>query len=458
MHSLTNEIRPYAWGSTTAIPALLGTEATGGPEAEMWIGAHPQAPSIVAHPDGSTTGLDELIAADPEATLGTASRTLFGDRLPYLMKVLAAGAPLSLQVHPTLEQARAGYAAEQAAGVALDDPQRNYKDDNHKPEMILALSPFEALCGFRPVAQSAAVFTLLRDSLLAAHREVPPLLNQVLEQLRGAGLETEASATSDAAGSDDEVDSADEESALRAAFNTLISAGEDAASAVAAVVSVLKAGAPLSTETASYTTELSTVVSLANDYPTDPGVLISLLLNRVSLKAGETLYLPAGNIHAYLSGLGIEVMASSDNVLRGGLTPKYVDVPELLKTVDFRALPVPLLTPNETDLGQELYTPPFGEFQLQRITLAADSSPVPLAQHGPLLVLAISGAALLDSPTGDLVLSRGQSVFIPANEDPVMAHTYNSAPQSQELSTELTETVLFAVTVNGTEAGAGASG
>jgi len=173
---------------------------------------------------------------------------------------------------------------------------------------------------------------------------------------------------------------------------------------------------------APYQAELSTVVSLNEKYPGDPGVLISLLLNRISLAPGQAVYLPAGNVHAYLHGLGVEVMASSDNVLRGGLTPKFIDVPELLRTIEFQPVGVPMLSPEVSGLGQELYQPPFREFQLQRIQLEPDGGPVPLAQSGAAVVIVVSGSVYLDSPKGDLQLSRGGSAFLPASEAPVNVH------------------------------------
>ncbi|MFI5086152.1 MAG: mannose-6-phosphate isomerase, class I [Actinomycetales bacterium] len=429
MYRLENVLRPYPWGSTTAIAALQGRAPSGGPEAELWIGAHPGSPSLAVRSDGSRDPLDALISADPEGTLGPGARELFGDRLPFLAKILAAGSPLSLQVHPTMEQARAGFAAENAAGVASDAPQRNYRDDNHKPEMILALTPFEALCGFRPAAESRRIFTLLRDSFGASGSPVPALLDGVIADLAAAEAEKGPLEAKSAV-----VET--EEAALRAAFSRLITGGEDAAAAVRAVVGLLESGAA----PAGYAAELGTAAALAADYPGDPGVLISLLLNRASLLPGEALYLPAGNVHAYLSGLGVEVMASSDNVLRGGLTGKHVDVPELLATVDFRPLPLPLLEAARTELGQEIWAPPFREFQLQRVRLAPGGSPVPLAQNGPLVLIAVAGSATLDTPRDDAALHRGDSVFVPAAESPAMLHPANGATD---------DAVVFAVTVSG---------
>ena len=407
MYELENVLRPYAWGSTTAIAGLLGREASGGPEAELWIGAHPDSPSVAlstgaraaavhAADDGGRLPLDQLIAEDPEHHLGADSVAEFGPRLPFLLKVLAAERPLSLQVHPTLEQARAGFAREEAAGVDRAATERNYKDDNHKPEMIFALTPFEALCGFRPAAESRAVFLHLVQCLEVAGLDVPALLPRLLEDLARS----------------------DEPAALRAAFERLIAGGEDVAAATAAVVAALVSGAPM----ASHGAELTTVVNLNQDYPGDPGVLISLLLNRISLAPGDAVYLPAGNVHAYLHGLGIEVMASSDNVLRGGLTPKFVDVPELLKTIAFEAVGVPALSAETTMLGQEIYRPPFQEFALQRVELRPGAEPVPLAQAGAAVIIVVSGSVLLDSPKGELRLERGSSAFLPAAEAPVNVH------------------------------------
>jgi mannose-6-phosphate isomerase len=425
VYELENVLRPYAWGSTTAIARLLGRPASGGPEAELWIGAHPDSPSVALSSAGGRTAgahaagadgdgrhaLDDLIAGDPEHYLGRESVAGFGPRLPFLLKVLAAESPLSLQVHPTLEQAREGFAREEAAGVDRSAAERNYKDDNHKPEMIFALTPFEALCGFRPAAESRAVFELLAADFELAGLELPPLLPLLLEDLARP----------------------DEHAALRAAFERLIAGGEDVSEATAAIVAALASGAPM----APHQAELSTVVNLNGQYPGDPGVLISLLLNRISLAPGEAVYLPAGNVHAYLNGLGIEVMASSDNVLRGGLTPKFVDVPELLRTIAFEAVGVPMLQAETTLLGQEVFRPPFQEFQLQRVELEPGAEPVPLVQAGAAVLLVVSGSVLLDSPKGDLQLGRGASAFLPAAEAPVNVHAVSGA----------TETALaFAVT------------
>jgi mannose-6-phosphate isomerase len=397
MHLLSNTLRDYAWGSTTAIAQLLGREPSGRPEAELWIGAHPDAPSRLAD-GGHGTPLHEAIAADPVGTLGAESVAAFGPRLPFLLKVLAAAGPLSLQVHPTLAQAKEGFAAEEAAGIDRSAPHRNYKDDNHKPEMLFALTPFEALSGFRQPAEAAGLFE--RITGLVAGTDAAEVTEQVAELLRGP----------------------DASASLAAAFGRLIEGGRDVRACVDSVAAAV--GAHLAVA-GTDDPALHTLVSLADEYPSDPGVLISLMLHRVGLAPGEALYLPAGNVHAYLEGLGIEVMASSDNVLRGGLTPKHVDVAELLRTITFAPSDAPMLSAQESELGQELYRPPFAEFQLQRIAVEADGArpePVPVAQAGAALVLVASGSLTLDTPRGDLALGRGESAFIPDAEAPALAH------------------------------------
>ncbi|WP_457972145.1 mannose-6-phosphate isomerase, class I [Arthrobacter sp. D1-17] len=411
MYEIDNVLRPYAWGSTTAIAGLLGRPESGGPEAELWVGAHPDSPSVATRPDGTAVPLDELISEDPDHYLGEASVAAFGPRLPFLTKVLAAAKPLSLQVHPSLDQARAGFARENAEGIAVDAANRNYRDDNHKPEMIYALTPFEALCGFRKPETSRDVFLHLAGCLELSGSGVPAVLSEVI----------------------DDLSQSEERDALRSAFERLIAGGDGVTEATKRVVDALAAGAPM----APYQPELSTVLSLNSEYPGDPGVLISLLLNRFSLEPGEAVYLPAGNVHAYLRGLGVEVMASSDNVLRGGLTPKFVDVPELLKTVAFESVGIPMLRAETSELGQELYRPPFREFQLQRIETVPGGPPVPLAQSGPAVVIVTSGSVYLDSPKGDLRLDHGRSAFLPAADAPVNVHPVSGSTDAA---------VAFAVT------------
>ncbi|MCC9205376.1 mannose-6-phosphate isomerase, class I [Arthrobacter sp. zg-Y769] len=431
MYLLRNTLRPYAWGSTTAIAELFGREPSGEPEAELWIGAHPGAPSALVPPvDGSET-LDELIAADPELMLGADAAGRFGSELPFLAKILAAGAPLSLQVHPTPEQARAGYAAEEEAGVDRGARERNYKDGNSKPEMIFALTPFEALCGFRNPEEAADLFRAVNAAVTASGREVPELLEWIVAEL-SSGRPAPAR--------------------LQSVFRTLINDGES----VRGAVELAAAAAAKVPENGGYAREMSTLAELNGYYPGDPGVLISLLLNRASLQPGDAVYLPAGNVHAYLSGLGVEVMASSDNVLRGGLTPKHIDVPELLRTVDFRPLGIPYLAAEDTGAGQQVFRPPFEEFALQRLELAqgpagsagaALPAELPVLQHGPAVVIAVRGTIVLTSPAGSLALEAGDSAFLPAFEAPVTARLAADSAQHDDGA------LAFAVTVGTVPAG-----
>ena len=413
MFALTNTTRHYPWGSHTAISTLLGTEPSGKPEAELWMSAHSDSPSVAATPEGPVA-LDQLIAEHPLSMLGQEVFDAFGATLPFLAKLLAADKALSLQVHPNLDRARERFAAEEAAGIAQNAPNRNYKDQNHKPEMLFALSDFEALSGFRKCEDAAALFRALGTIITESGADVPDLLQRVELTLNSRMAAPRV---------------------VREAFEMLVHGGSETTELLEVAVPALAAAAAAGTE---LSPALATVVELAAQYPADPGVLISLLLNRFSLSPGEAIYLPAGNIHAYLTGLGIEVMACSDNVLRGGLTGKHVDVPELLATVEFAPSDVPVVPTRVTELGQHLWEPPFAEFVLQRVETTPASEPMPLAQNGPLLVLAVSGAVLLDSPRGDMVLSRGDSVFIPAAENPVMVHPHVAA--AGETS------VVFAVT------------
>nr|WP_231366203.1 mannose-6-phosphate isomerase, class I [Zhihengliuella flava] len=396
---MQNTIRDYAWGTDGQISAVLGYEPTGAQEAELWLGAHPGAPSrLVGHAD-RTDGqrLDEVIAADPEGMLGAGPAAKFG-RLPFLTKVLSAGSPLSLQVHPTADQAAARFAQQSAAGGDPADPASNYKDPCHKPEMILALTDFTALCGFREPAEAGALF-----GALEATGRLSVSARRAVATVRAALSAGE----------------------LNTAFAYLLGGAERAVPPeVSALVAEVPAVAPAAAR-ATHEAGVAELERLAAHYPADPGVLISLLLNHVQLAPGQAIALPAGNVHAYLRGLGIEVMASSDNVLRGGLTPKHVDVAELLSTVDFRPLPVPRVEPVEDELGRQIYRPGFDEFELQVLRVGAQSD-VAVDQRGPAVVLVTDGALLLDSPTGTLRLSRGDSVFIPASEAPVVARSAHS--------------------------------
>ncbi|MET8784500.1 MULTISPECIES: mannose-6-phosphate isomerase, class I [unclassified Streptomyces] len=366
MDRLENTVRPYAWGSTTAIPRLLGEEPTGEPQAEMWMGAHPGAPSRT--PRGP---LNEVIDKAPEEELGSRTVARFGPRLPFLLKILAAGAPLSLQVHPDLEQAKEGYADEERRGIPVDAPHRNYKDANHKPELICALTEFDGLCGFRAPDEAA-------------------------ELLAGLGVDSLKPYV-------DLLHAHPEEDALREVLTAVLSADPEAMAHT--VGEAATACARLGGAYAPY-------ADIAHHYPGDPGVIAAMLLNHVQLQPGEALYLGAGVPHAYLNGLGVEIMANSDNVLRCGLTPKHVDVPELLRIVRFEASDPGVLRPEASDDGEEVYETPIDEFRLSRYVLAEGAAPRELTRATPQILLCTAGTVR----AGELLLAPGQSVFVPAGE------------------------------------------
>lgn len=376
--------QPYAWGSTTAIPDLLGTSPDGQPVAEAWFGAHPSAPAVAAA-DAGAQPLHELIAASHHDLLGEDVVGRFGESLPYLLKVIAAERPLSLQVHPNLERARAGHAEEDAAGVPVDAPHRNYRDRNHKPELVYALTQFEAMCGFRAPRRTAELFAGL-DAPLA-------------KELHGALL---AQPTAEG---------------IRTVFEQLLDPatrpGPDEVSEVAqACADRLATGSPSPRAD-------RTVVLLQEEYPGDVGVVTSLLLNPVTLQPGDAMFVPAGGVHAYLSGLAVEIMASSDNVLRAGLTPKHVDVPELLANVDYVAAPPIRIAPEVFHGATKVFYAPVDDFELS-VTEIRDDLSHPLPGRGPRIVLCLDGEVTLSAERdGALVLGRGQSAFVPASDGPL---------------------------------------
>ncbi|MFE7446265.1 mannose-6-phosphate isomerase, class I [Streptomyces chartreusis] len=366
MDRLDNTVRPYAWGSTTAIPKLLGVEPTGEPQAEMWMGAHPGAPSRT----GRGT-LVEVIEADPARELGAEAVAKFGPHLPFLLKVLAAGAPLSLQVHPNLEQAKEGYADEEARGIPVDAGHRNYKDANHKPELICALTEFDGLCGFRDPLRTA-------------------------DLLDGLGVDSLKPYV-------DLLHAHPEEAALREVLTAILSADPDEMAHT-----VAEAAAACSRLGGAY----APYADIAHHYPGDPGVIAAMLLNHVRLQPGEALFLGAGIPHAYLNGLGVEIMANSDNVLRCGLTPKHVDVPELLRIVRFEAGDAGVLRPEAAPDGEEVYETPIDEFRLSRYVLPEGTTAHDLTRATPQILLCTAGAVR----AGEHELTPGRSVFVPAGE------------------------------------------
>jgi mannose-6-phosphate isomerase len=384
---MANPIRDYDWGAIETLARLQGRPPSGAPEAELWMGAHPSAPSMVADAGGTVHRLDELVARRPHDLLGADVVAVHGARLPYLLKVLAIASPLSLQVHPDRDRARDGFAGE----VAVLGEHR-YVDPFPKPEMLYALEPVEALCGFRPAAEAARLLDRLDGPRLAA----------ITEPLRHA-------------------DAADDTAALERAFEILVTWPDDdradlAIEAADATVRVLAGpGLPDAERVA-----VGWVARLAEFFPKDALVVAPLLLDLVRLQPGETLFVPAGAPHSYLSGSGVEIMGNSDNVLRAGLTHKPVAVDELLHVVDGRSRPHG--TP-EIRLGHRevAWRPEAPEFQLTRLRLP-DAAPVEAHPGlvGPQIVFATAGPVELRCDGANHVLPAGESALVPAGCGPLV--------------------------------------
>jgi mannose-6-phosphate isomerase len=388
---LRGALRTYAWGSRTAIADFTGRPSpTAHPEAELWFGAHPGDPAYLETDHGDESLLD-AVRTDPEGQLGTAVCKRFGDGLPFLMKVLAAEEPLSLQAHPSEQQAVEGFTREDRLGIPLNSPIRNYRDRSHKPELLVALEDFEALAGFRPAAESVELLRTLAVSNL------DPYLNLLAGQPDADGL--------------------------RALFTTWITAPQpDLDVLVPAVIdgaiNYVRSGGK------QFAAEAKTVLELGERYPGDAGVLASLLLNRFTLRAGEGIYLPAGNLHAYLRGVGIEVMANSDNVLRGGLTPKHVDVPELLRVLDFTPASEATLRPTTNEDGMEtVYETPAPEFSVSVLGIDGDllghEVDAPSRHDGPQILLCAEGSAVVHAKSNVVTMDRGAAAWVAADDGPI---------------------------------------
>ncbi|QGY29020.1 mannose-6-phosphate isomerase [Pantoea cypripedii] len=377
MQKLNNSLQNYAWGSKTALTELYGiANPQGLPMAELWMGAHPKSPSTVEI-NGESRSLRDVIDADKTAMLGAAVADRFGE-LPFLFKVLCADQPLSIQVHPSKSAAEVGFARENAAGIPLSAAERNYKDANHKPELVYALTPFQAMNGFRELHEIVS----LLEPVAGAHPQIAHFLEH-----------------------------ADEDN-LAKLFATLLSLTGDAKSlAIGVLKSALNAreGEPW-----------QTIKAIAADYPDDSGLFSPLLLNVITLQPGEAMFLFAETPHAYLKGVALEVMANSDNVLRAGLTPKFIDIPELLANLKFHAKPAATLLTQPQQQGDTLNFPiPVEDFAFAIHTLHAQ--PQTLAQQSAALLFCIEGQAMIEKAGEQLVLQPGESCFIAASESPVTA-------------------------------------
>ena len=354
---LSGEVKNYDWGSRNLIQDHFHLGEPEKAVAEVWFGTQPGGESIAAE---SGKPLSELIGA----------------KLSFLAKFLAAGSPLSIQVHPTKAQAKAGFAREQALGLEISDPIRNYRDQNHKPEILVAVSAFSALCGFRPLSELQEIFLAFSESeerfgLLAAELASGATVQEIFTELL-------------------------EDTELVARFSKSVgesdSIGEDQPLAQAA---------------------RDLALSLLEKHPGDTGVMVSLMLNHLVLEPGEAIFLPAGNLHAYLSGLGVEVMAASDNVIRGGLTSKHIDRAELLNITDFQELLEPLVKPVKLAEGFFEYQADSSEFRIYLAELTGSNLLADLDLPSGALVICTAGEVAVSTSLEEReVLGKGNVVYL----------------------------------------------
>ena len=385
---LQNPVKNYEWGSPEWIPALLGQRNTSRvPWAELWMGVNPSAPSRVAGAaaEGETAPLlPDLINEKKEAFLGEETAAAFG-KLPYLFKVLAAAKPLSIQAHPSREQAREGFERENREGIPLDAAVRNYKDPNYKPEIICALGPFVAICGFRKIHEICALIGILSRDSEGELKSGFERLNSALKQ--------------------------EEENPYRAFLTALFDLRKDALESLGPFLK--KRQVQLERDFPEYQDEWDLCSYLASLYRLDSGIIAPLYLNIMELSNGEALFIPHGVLHAYIHGLGIELMADSDNVLRGGLTSKHVDTEELFRTLNFSDFKPEIEKVPAPAPSWFTYPGRADEFALSVMKSAGNA--VSFRETGPSIVIVTQGSAVLSAPgmQGDELIKTGESVFIP---------------------------------------------
>jgi mannose-6-phosphate isomerase len=372
---LHNVVKEYDWGSKTALAELFGRAASGKPEAELWLGAHPTSPSRLELPSGGTLPLDEAIRRDPESILGARVRAQFGGELPFLFKIIAADKPLSVQAHPDRAQAEEGFRREEERGIPRTARERSYRDPNHKPELICALSPFVGFQGFRPASEIV--------NLLGTF--VPKTLSPELAALAKP----------------------DGVSSLQRFYSALMTLQDPTVVVDEAMESAERLAASDPTARA--------VLDLGRAFPGDVGALSPCLLHPIDLAPTEAIFLPANELHFYARGLGVELMANSDNVLRGGLTSKHVDVPELLRTLHFEPFRADVLRGTAGDDGALVYGTPAAEFELVRIELDRARPFESRSGRSVEIWMVVEGAADFIDGDSRTHLARGGSVLVPAS-------------------------------------------
>jgi mannose-6-phosphate isomerase len=349
---ISGATKNYDWGSKDLVPNFFGLAESSEPIAEIWFGTHPL---------GESQGLAE----------NTSLSEILGKRLSFLVKILSAERALSIQVHPNPEQAKAGFTLEQNQAIPIGDPKRNYKDASHKPEALIALTSFRALCGFRPRADLVTVFTEFGKS-------EPEFISLAEKLIAGTSLK-------------DVFESLIGNTELAKRFNKTVASSQSNSVATAA---------------------RQLVERLLGQYPDDTGALVALMLNEVVLEPGEAIYLPAGNMHAYLSGLAVEVMASSDNVLRGGLTSKHVDVAEVIRIADFSELLEPKVRAKKLAEGLIEYPVDCSEFRIYRAEVSGKNLLADLDLPASAMVVCTAGEVAVSTSLDEReVLTKSQVVF-----------------------------------------------
>ncbi|WP_099332601.1 mannose-6-phosphate isomerase, class I [Actinomyces minihominis] len=384
MDRITGVTKNHDWGSSTLIPEFLGTTGSGEPWAEQWFGAHELGPAQLE----SGSNLRDQIECAPAVMLGPSTQLMFGDQLPYLVKLIAPTLALSLQVHPGRNLAAQGFAHEDASGVPVDSPQRIFKDTTHKPEMLYALTEFEALVGFavRRRARerleglnSTLASRLARRLRLATGRGIKPVISWILDPEEGPRPEEVAE--------------------FARACGARLASGESPEPEIDSIV-----------------------VRLQEQFPGESGIIMCSLMNYVSLAPGSALFVPTGIVHSYQSGLGLEVMANSDNVIRAGLTSKRIDPELFLDTATFDGLPPTLIAPEHPLPGINRFRSPVEDFEL---SVAASpvpntSEPIRMPGTGPRVLVGLEGRIQVQTLQGDTELRQGQALFVPDCDGPIL--------------------------------------
>lgn len=369
---LKNIIQNYVWGTEDFIPNLLGIENSDNqPCAELWMGAHSKAPSFIPT---LNKALDEVIASNPEFYLGSKSAKDFNNKLPFLFKVLSSSKPLSIQSHPNLNQAQKGFLLENKAGISLTAFERNYKDDNHKPELLCALTEFQAMCGFREASE-------------------------IIKNFHDVAIDKELTSFS-------AFEENPSEEKLKELFSEILSLSAESKEVI--LTTVLKNISSVNCDLTRYW-----VVEMSNLYPGDIGALSPLFLNTFILQPGEAVFLKAGILHAYLKGTGMEIMANSDNVLRGGLTPKNIDVPELLSILDSE-MRKPVVQKAEKMESIREYAIPINEFSLTKILVNGSET---LQNSRPSILITIDGTLDIEAEDFQHSLKKGETLFLSGSLD-----------------------------------------